>query len=76
MISGMNNYSLKTVVKFLHEKSLIQMNYNDCIACGGDSIEYIISYFETRNKMFKKDLINYNIVDCKVMKQIIELLKN
>ena len=77
VINGALNFSLKTIVNALYEKKQIQSNWDDSLYSNGlDSMYGAINYYKNKDDNIMKEIIKYNKIDCKVLYEILQLLRN
>lgn len=74
---GVYNFSMKSIEKVFIEQGYIKDTYEDGICKNGfDSISLFKKYLETKDESIKKDIIEYNRLDCQNQKIILnELLR-
>jgi hypothetical protein len=82
-IVGAFNFSLKTVANALHSHNLIKSCWDSKNKCSNGLIVMILAndLYDNKNtniynNPLMKDIINYNEIDCKVLFEIHELIRN
>jgi putative phage-type endonuclease len=75
---GMLNFSLKSVVKAFCDNMFIETNYSSDVSNGLQAMVAAYECYENENanSYVMKNIQDYNEVDCKVMLEIIEYLRN
>jgi hypothetical protein len=82
-IVGAFNFSLKTVANALHSHNLIKSCWDSKNKCSNGLMVMILAndLYDNKNtniynNPLMKDIINYNEIDCKVLFEIHELIRN
>ena len=82
-ILGAFNFSLKTVANALHSHNLIKSCWDTTNKCSNGLMVMILAneLYDNKNiniynNSLMKDIINYNEIDCKVLFEIHELIRN
>ena len=74
---NIEGYSLKKIVKNMFNKGLIKMSYNNSKCSSGDkSIISALEYYNHNNMIEKDNIIHYNKIDCQIMFEILNALRN
>jgi len=81
VVRGALNFSLKTIAKALHTHKLINTCWDKNSSCSNGLDAMFLAYNLYKNKDIvnendMKDIIKYNIIDCKVMYEILSYLRN
>ncbi len=87
VVKGALNYSLKTIAKSLNKHTLIKSNWNSSSPCSNGLSAMILAnnlYEKVSNNLIDdvekdpvmKEIIYYNEIDCKVMWEIHNLIRN
>lgn len=69
------NYKLKSVCRSLYENGLIKSKWENSFADGLGAMTGYLHYLETGEEKFLTEIVNYNMIDCKVLWEIYNLLK-
>ena len=64
------NFSIKSIGKGLHTNGLLDIYWKDDIANGLEAMEQGIQYYSDKKPEIMDKIIEYNIVDCKIMHRI------
>jgi len=80
-VKGAYNFSLKSIAKAMYSHGFIKTDWEDNnITNGLQAMISSIRYYQNQNNEINKkefqDIINYNEVDCKVIWEIVEYLRN
>ena len=82
LLKGALNFSLKTIAKILYNHNLIKSTWNSSSPCSnGLNAMILANKLYDRNVIVNeepvmKEIIYYNEIDCKVMYEIHNLIKN
>lgn len=75
IIKGCYNFSLKNIVKSLHEHKFINCEYKG-VSSGMDAMVYAYDvYVNKKDKQELKNIIDYNEVDCQALYKILTFLR-
>ena len=74
VLPGMFNFKLKTVGNLFYKNKLIKSKWIGDVKDGYDSIGKALLYYKTKEKKILESIKKYNLVDCKVMKELYEYL--
>lgn len=75
VIPGMFNYKLKDVAGAMYICGMIKSRWEGTISNGYESMLEALKYYEKGDRNILESIKKYNLVDCKVMKEIYECLK-
>lgn len=76
IVKGALNFKLKDIAKAMYKLKLINTCWDDEIKDGLSAMISAIDFYNGKNKKIMKDITNYNEVDCKVVYEIVEYLRN
>jgi hypothetical protein len=81
VVNGALNFSLKTIAKAMHKHKLINTCWDKNSSCsnGLDAMYLAYNLYKNKDNVNEddmKDIIKYNIIDCKVMWEIFSYLRN
>lgn len=69
-------FGLKTILPRMVEHKLIEkIEYKDLCNRGDTSIVHAIEYYNRKDEQIKRDLINYNEIDCKALMKIVQKIR-
>jgi hypothetical protein len=71
---GMFNYKLKDITNVMYNHNMIKSKYEGKINNGYESIFEAIKYYKTRDINILESIKKYNLIDCKVLKEIYDFL--
>lgn len=75
-IKGCLNFSLKNVAKAMYKHNMIQTNWSSDVSNGLEcAAEAMVMYNKKDSRDFS-DIIKYNEIDCQVLVEILEYLRN
>jgi hypothetical protein len=75
VVPGMFNYKLKDVGMAMYRCGMVRTKWDTNIKNGYESMIEALKYYEKGDKNILESIKKYNLVDCKVMKEIYECLK-
>lgn len=75
-IKGVLNFKLKEISKAMFKHKFINICWDDKIKDGLNAMISAIDYYNGKNKKVMTDIQNYNEVDCKVIYEIVDYLRN
>ena len=81
VVKGAFTYSLKSIAKALYNTNLIKSVWEDSKCSNGmDAMVLAIELYDTnkakRDNMIMQDIIKYNMIDCKVVLEILHLCRS
>jgi hypothetical protein len=77
LVKGSLNFRLKTIGKAMYSLKFIKTLWDDAGPSDGFSAMFdAIEYYESKDKKLMNGIIKYNEVDCKVIYEIVEYLRN
>jgi hypothetical protein len=74
LIRNCLNYKLKVVSRYLHQYGLIKSKWDRTFSDGLGAMTGYILYLKTGDESIIKNITHYNMIDCKVLYEIMELL--
>jgi hypothetical protein len=74
VVPGMFNYKLKDIAGAMYRNGMIKSRWEGTINNGYESMMEALKYYEKGDKNILESIKKYNLVDCKVMKEIYECL--
>ena len=76
LIRGCFNYKLKFVSRKLREHGLITSKWDNSFADGLGAMTGYIQYLRSKDQRIIKSIAHYNMIDCRVLWEIYELILN